>query len=49
MKKIATLLLAAGLLFSAAGMAQAIDFKIAASGSWPLTTASMAPSPAATA
>ena len=28
MKKIATLLLAAGLLFSAAGMAQAIDFKI---------------------
>ena len=27
MKKIATLLLAAGLLFSAAGMAQAIDFK----------------------
>ena len=32
MKKIATLLLAAGLLFSAAGMAQAIDFKIR--GQW---------------
>ena len=45
MKKIATLLLAAGLLFSAAGMAQAIDFKIR--GQW--ITASMAPSPAATA
>ena len=52
MKKIATLLLAAGLLFSAAGMAQAIDFKIR--GQWIMAfdyglRPSRAPSPGATA